>query len=436
MLFPEVIKVINYVCMLLYTAAGRIPLNNSKPPYCLNRALMGGFVVTCSWLCSKGYEISSRLLRKKRHSSRMEMNNSNNCSNLTDKEIEEVALARGITAGICFGILLLVLVVLMILAIWPNSRDRVCGSVKKRLTIWLTAVTVLAELFQSLSFMYYFDSYDVAFCPVNGFLIKYFGFAQLLFTLWMILMFFFEVCEATLKPRCIQKITIDEDSRCCGCKKKVLLEVGLCFVMFIVSHLTAISFISDPHGSIEPWCWCLKENCSKDTVDYNLQIALWNVPYGLVALLTLVFFITALCLLRCTIRRWKLGLINSIVIFVFLVTTFAMCILELTTCVYLKFECHNHDTWLAYAVSTPLGQLAIPLALLVAIHLPLFCKRHKRRKRRRGQRERRNEAATVHDSSNTDVPSNTEWYPPHSEQAELDERTPILHQSQNNANVD
>ena len=296
------------------------------------------------------------------------MNNSNNCSNLTDEEIKEVALARGITAGICFGILLLVLVVLVILAIWPNSRDRVCGSVKKRLTIWLTAVTVLAELFQFLSLIYYLKPHNMIFCREDSFLVKYFGFVQLLFTLWMILMFFFE-------PRCIQNITIDEDSRCCGCKNIVLLEVGLCFVMFIISLLTAIPFIFDPHGSIEPWCWdqSLKENCSKDTVDYTLQIVLWNVPYGLVALLTLVLFITALCLLCCTIRRWKLGLINSIVILVFFVTTFALCILEFATCVYLEFERHNYAAWLVYVVSTPLGQLAIPLALLVAVHLPLFC---------------------------------------------------------------
>ena len=367
----------------------------------------------------------------------METNNSTNCSNLTNDQIEELARARGITAGICCGILLLVLVVLMILAIWPNSRDRVCGSVKKRLTIWLTAVTVLAELFQSLSFMYYFDSYDVAFCPVNGFLIKYFGFAQLLFTLWMILMFFFEVCEATLKPRCIQKITIDEDSRCCGCKKKVLLEVGLCFVIFIIPSICAVLFAFDSF-SFEPWCWnqSFREDCSSNytVAVIVLRILLWNVPFGLVTLLTLVLFIIALCLLCCTIRKCKLGLINLIVILVFLVTMFAMCILELATCVYLKYKRYDYDVWFVYAVSTPPGQLAIPLALLVAVHLPLFCKRHKRRKRRRGQRERRNEAATVHDSSNTDVPSNTEWYPPHSEQAEQEERTPIFHA--NNANLD
>ena len=84
----------------------------------------------------------------------------------------EVVFERSITAGICGGILLLVLVVLVILAIWPNSRDRVCGSIKKRLTIWLTGVTILAEVFQSLSLVYYFntmdllipDSHNMAFC--------------------------------------------------------------------------------------------------------------------------------------------------------------------------------------------------------------------------------------------------------------------------------
>ena len=347
----------------------------------------------------------------------------------------EVVFARSIIAGICGGILLLVLVVLVILAIWPNSRDRVCGSVKKRLTIWLTGVTILAEVFQSLILVYYFNTMDLpipdsrnkAFCQADGFLTQYFGTVQLLFTLWVSLTFFFEVCEATQRPRCVN---IDEDSRCCGCKKKMVLEVGLCFVMIAIPLINAILFIPDSNGSIGPWCWIqsLKENCSKDiSVPHTLQKVLWNVPYGLVALLTLVLFIVALCLLRRTTRRCNLGLTNSIAIFVFLILTNAMCILELTTCITLKFRCH-HDTWLAYAVSAPLGQMGIPLALLVAVHLPLFCKR------RRGQRERRNEAATVHDSSNTDVPSNTEWYPPHSEQAEQEERTPILRQ--NNANVD
>ena len=362
----------------------------------------------------------------------------NNYSDLED-QIMAVALARGITASICGAILLIVLVVLLILAIRPRSRDRMCGSVKKRLTIWLTAVTVLAELVQSLSLTYYLKTSDTiilsfnytAFCRADGFLNHYFGTVQLFFTLSISFIFFFEVCEATLNPRCIQNLNINEDSRCCGCKKKILLEVGLCFVVFIIPIFYAVFFAFDSYGTIGPWCWDLSlgKNCIERTDEHIPQIVLLSVPYGLVALLTLVLFIAALTLLRRTIRRCNMGLTNSIIIFVFLVITFALCTLELATCIYLRSNCYEFDIWLVNVVSTPLGQLAIPLALLVAVHLPLFCKRNKRRKRRRGQRARRNETATVHDSSNTDVPSDTEWYPPHSEQAETEqgERSPILH---------
>ena len=117
----------------------------------------------------------------------METNTFKNCSGFTDEQMTAVSCARGITAGVCGGILLyiLVLVVLVILAILPQSRDRVCGSVLKRLTIWLTAVTVLAELFQSLNLRYHFNPSDVAFCKADGFLTQYFGSVQLFFALCM-----------------------------------------------------------------------------------------------------------------------------------------------------------------------------------------------------------------------------------------------------------
>ena len=303
----------------------------------------------------------------------METDNFKNCSNFTEEEIKEVALARGVTASICGAILLLVFVVLVILAIWPKSRDRVSGYVKTRLTIWLTGVTVLAELFQSLSLAYYFEPHNMAFCQADGFLTQYFGSVQLLFTLWISLTLFFEVCKASQNQ---QDINIDEDPRCCGCKKKTLLEVGLCFVIFIVSLLTAIPFAFGIYGPIGPWCWIrsLEPNkgCSDHTVGHIIQLVIWNVPYGVVIILILVLFIAALCLLRYIIKTCKLEVINSVVIFVFLVITFAMCILELATCDVSLAE-YIYAAWIVYALSTPLGQLAIPLALLVAVHLPLSC---------------------------------------------------------------
>lgn len=182
----------------------------------------------------------------------METDSFKNCSGFTDEQIMAVALASGITAGFCGAILLLVLVTLLILAIRPRSRDRMCKSVDKRLTIWLTAVTVLAELFLALSLVYYFNPSNMAFCKADGFLTQYFGFVQLLFTLWISLTLFFEVCKAmcALKLDCM-------DKTCCGCKIKIALEVGLYFAMFIVPAIMAIPFTTDSYGPIGPWCWIL-----------------------------------------------------------------------------------------------------------------------------------------------------------------------------------
>ena len=372
----------------------------------------------------------------------METDTFKNCSGFTDEQITAVALVRGITAGVCGAILLLVLVVLVILAIRPKSRNRVCGSVDKRLTIWLTAVTVLAELFLALSLVYYFNPSNVAFCKADGFLTQYFGSVQLLFTVWISVTLFFKVCEAMcgLKAKCMDKM-------CCGCNIKIPLEVGVYITMFIIPAITAIPFTTDLYGPIGPWCWIRssKENCDEHTAGRMAQIVLWNAPFGFVALLTLMLVIAALCLLCCSFKKSKLKL-NSIVILVFLVITFAMCILEVATC-DVSLEHYDYGTWVVFTVSAPLGQLAIPLALLVAVHLPLSCKdrkccthkhHHKDNSRKPsieiptspnsdGQSQP-SDTVFVPEHEPTDIDYCTTWQSPHSDRTEKErrERTALL----------
>ena len=305
------------------------------------------------------------------------------------------------------------LVAFAILAIRPKSRDRICGSVLKRLTIWLTAVTGLHELLLVLALVYYFNQSDVAFCKADGFLNQYFGSVHLLFTLWIILTFFFQVCEATQNPQCFEKIKVHENSKCCGCKTKVLLEGGLYFGMFTIPLITATPFAYNSYGPVGAWCWIrsVNESCNELTEGRAAQIALWTVPFVLIALLTLVLFIVALCLLCYTIKKCQLGVLNSIFTLSFLVVRFALCIVEVASRNLSIHNIHNYDTWLSYAISTPLEQLAIPLALLVAVHLPLFCKSCKR------QTQYQQENASVNPSSyiHLHAPSDTHWECPHSE---------------------
>ena len=94
-----------------------------------------------------------------------------------------------------------------------------------------------------------------------------------------------------------------------------------------------------------------------------------------------------------------------------------MCIVEVATR-NSSIHDYDYDTWVVYTVSAPLGQLAIPVALLVAVQLPLSCKHCKRESQNQ-------ENATAQISSYTAIPSVTEWEPPH-DQTEEEMKTPLF----------
>ena len=104
-----------------------------------------------------------------------------NCfkANLTVEQIEVIALARGVSAAVCCAILSTVLVVFVILTTLPKTRNRVCGTLLKRLSFGLIAVCVVYQLNFALQLVYYYH-HDEEYCKVNGFFIQYFATVGLL----------------------------------------------------------------------------------------------------------------------------------------------------------------------------------------------------------------------------------------------------------------
>ena len=88
-----------------------------------------------------------------------------NCSNFTVEQPRVIAHVRGVSA---VATVLVVLVVLVIRAILPKTRNRVCGTVVKRLSFELIAVSVLYLLDLSLQLVHH-CYYDEKFCEVSGF---------------------------------------------------------------------------------------------------------------------------------------------------------------------------------------------------------------------------------------------------------------------------
>ena len=356
-----------------------------------------------------------------------------NCSGFTDEEITEVANLRSGLASVSCIVLSVVLVVLVILAILNKpGRPKVYDNVEKRLLIGLTVVSTLYELFLALGVVNYFNPGTEVFCEADGFLNQYLGSVQLLFTLGIIFIIFFKaICKSN---------TEEEVEGCCGVLRKCCCgecccggcccgvrigEVVFWPVVFIVCLIDLIPFIKNSYGPAGPWCWIrnIEEDCTVNTAGLDEQIALWTVPFGLVALVTLALVITALCWLcyascKFGIRR---GIVDSFpslaASLFFLFFTVVMYTLEVAMRSY-SFYHNDLGTWKAYAVSAPLGQLAIPLALLVAVHLPLSCKCKSQ------SQIQEEEKATNPTSSFVYVPSETNWEPPHSDTST--EVTPLV----------
>ena len=168
----------------------------------------------------------------------------------------------------------------------------------KRLTIWLTAVTVLYKLILALNLKYYFNPSDVAFWVADGFLIQYVESVQVLITLGMSLIMFFDVWEVAVrwKPDTFQK---KPTSACCSVTINILEVVFLIVVLIFPPLFDWIPFTTNSYGPTGPWCWVhsIEKKCTMHIAGLAEQIEFWNIPFGLVALLTLVLFITALCLL-------------------------------------------------------------------------------------------------------------------------------------------
>ena len=79
--------------------------------------------------------------------------------NLTDEQIEVLALVRGVSAAVCGAISSTVLAVFVIIAILPKTRNRVCGTVVKCLSFELIVISVIQQLNHALQLVNYYH-YD------------------------------------------------------------------------------------------------------------------------------------------------------------------------------------------------------------------------------------------------------------------------------------
>ena len=160
------------------------------------------------------------------------------------------------------------------------------------------------------------------------------------------------------------------------------------------------------------WIRNIEEDCTENTAGLKEQIALWTVPFGLVGLGIPCWLCYASC--KYGIRKSIVDSLPSLAAsHIFLFCTVLMYTLEVAVRSYSFY--HNS---LAYAVSAPLGQVAIPLVLLAVFYCPSSCKC-----KSQSQIQEELEATNPPSISNW-KPSETTFESPHSDTAT--EETPLV----------
>ena len=346
---------------------------------------------------------------------------------MTDEQIEVMALVRGVSAAACCAILSTVLVVLVTLAILPKTRNRVCGTVVKRLSFGLIAISVLYQLSLSLQLVHHYYN-DERFCTVSGFFNQYFGAVHLLFAVGISLVLFFKIGQGIVPSWKSFFKKVEEKTFTCHNTKLTKPEVvNVIFMIVFPLLFDWIPFTTNTYGQFATWCWIhsLEQDCTTNSAGLWEQIWLWDVPFGIVAVLTHILLVGSLCLLGYGIKNAKVynyklievGIIDYLLLLVFLILVFFFYSLEVIARSF-AFNEHRFIFWVLSAISSPLSGTFIPLALLVTIHLPISstCTYHKRHQyhKRKSRVHKEDDPKTINKSDAIDMPSLTTWHPPHS----------------------
>ena len=311
-----------------------------------------------------------------------------NCTNISDQNVRNLALARGITGLLCFVLCVLTLIIELVLACWRRKFR----TILHRLFIYLTVSTVAYLFVLSLHIEHYFQyPHQHNFCIAVGFLDQYTGSVQLCFTLGVTAFLFYKAfsgCQGRIKLPCVEK-------RCCN------LWLELLFV--VLSFLTPLAFdwipfVLVPYGETGPWCWIesLVSKCKLSNQAFLEQMMLWYVPFGVVAFcsfLLILAMITVFVWMRYheMIRVRINGIIKEQCLLLGFLVVF--CILWLTEVVTRLILYHNESAyglWVIYAISTPLSGVIIPVGFISYLPCKLYCKNHKKGKELDGTVEGKN----------------------------------------------
>ena len=293
------------------------------------------------------------------------------CANISEAAFKSLSLARDTTAGFCLLLCFLTLTLICISRSWK--------SIHERLFLYLTASTVFYLAVLTMHIEHYFHyTWQDRFCIAVGFLDQYSGSVQLLFTWWITLFLFVDVSlklkgrdYASLVPACFPGCW--RGQKCASVLECIL--VTLAIVCPIISSVLPFLLVS--YGETGPWCWIrtLEHNsCKQSAEGFWEQMGLWYIPFGVVALCSLLFILLMFVLLICWMLKFpalqvkihglKSSVAETCLLVLFLIVYFVLFSIEITGRIISSID-NIFWVWMLYAISTPLSGAILPIAFFI-----------------------------------------------------------------------
>ncbi len=296
------------------------------------------------------------------------------CKKLTEDEYLKISLAQGITA-----IAVVKSHCMPGQAALPSLQVHQRRKRRERIILYLLVAT-LGALITQVPQPKHFSKFGTedSVCSFVGYLSQVFASSELVISLWAAVYLYFSIFT-TLRQAGGQHVISYE---CCSTEKsKVLAEIALVtLIVFALLMIAALPFLvmSDPYGDAGPWCWIksLHQDCTVDPDGFGLQLGLWYIPSGFVALTSVVSIALVICHLfmacqqvsaRDIVNALKYNIAWTIILVTFLVSyLFLWCVHVAGEVTFANSSNRNNfNLWLFWAVSTPVSMAVLPVAFLV-----------------------------------------------------------------------
>ena len=284
-----------------------------------------------------------------------------NCTSFTMEELKLLNLTRAVTAMTCT--LLLSFILFLVLC------HKALSSIFQRLYIYLLIVTLLIEIFISLSVerQFQYTGQDKV-CVFLGFTTQWLSVIQMIYTFEIIAYLFCIVVFAIRQENCFPQHL--QHSRACRRLTEALLAILPIIAAFVYSWEPYVR--GNHYGLAGAFCWIrsMDEVCRDvGTIDQMIYYGLYEL-LGIIGVVVQIIFAVVYCRLSSSMKEARYLLRQTLIVMIFKFVYTLTITFQLGVRLYTGLSKHQsyYAMWMTFSFVSPFRQLLFPVGCLVCFY--------------------------------------------------------------------